>query len=101
LPINNVVYVEIMEGDDFGQADIIGCALENDQDIEAVLKVTELLVRQFTVQALVDCELFTLNISCLGRMRQEFIEAFLQIFNRGEERLRRIMQQKLRAIKRG
>ena len=47
-------------------------------------------MRIFTVQALKNCELFTLSFAGLKRMHSEFNSAFEALFRNGEMRLRRI-----------
>lgn len=94
----NVVYLEVNEGDDFGQLDIMSCSVDHQLSITDILKSTEALIRQFSVQALSDIEVFSLDLISLGRMSQEFYEGFQQIFADGEKKLQRLLQQKLRAF---
>lgn len=100
LPLKvNIVYVELQEGDDFGQIDIVTSSMETNTPITKVLDNTEGLNRQFTVQALSDCELLMLSIKSLKQMSIEFFDAFQQLFAQGGIRLKRVLEQKLRAIK--
>ena len=45
----NIVYVEIDEGDDFGQVDIIAQCLDEDIDVITLFRNKLSLKRQFTV----------------------------------------------------
>jgi len=41
----NIVYIEINQGDDFGQVDIVSCSIDNDVSITDIIQTQELLLR--------------------------------------------------------
>lgn len=97
----NIVYIEINEGDDFGQVDLVQCSLDMQKDFRTdndFFHNTDKLVRQFTVQALGKCELLTLSINDLVKMKQEFYEKYLELFEKSEIVLKRVLQQMLKVI---
>ena len=74
-----------MDKDDFNQDDWI--------------KFRDKLKRQSTIQCKDQCELLTLSIHDLNIMKNEFREAYTNLFENSFTNLRRIIQVKLRAIK--
>jgi hypothetical protein len=54
---------------------------ENMIDVDLIaLKRSKKLMRRFTVQALVNCEMFTLTIEELEKMKLEFPEMYIELF---------------------
>ena len=97
----NIVYIEINEGDDFGQVDLVQCSIDLKKDYRTDNEVfynSDKLVRQFTVQALEKCELLTLSIADLVKMKHEFYEKYLELFEKSEIVLKRVLQQMLKVI---
>jgi len=86
------VYVEIKEGDDFGQADIVSCSIDSNLEIQNVFNHIEKLKRQFTVQALLNCELLTLSIDNLQQMSKEFYDCFTELFQDAQKRLEGLLK---------
>lgn len=89
LPLRfNVVYIEINQGDYFGEIDIVNAANEK------IVKVDDLfdglysdkfsLQRSFTVQAIDDCTLLSLSMKNLKRMRMQFNSEFNILFRRSD-----------------
>ena len=54
---------------------------------------------QFTIQCQEDSELLTFSIQDLNMMKNEFYEAYTQLFQNSFNRLRRLLRIKLKAIK--
>jgi hypothetical protein len=53
--------LEIKEGDEFGILDMSHICIIGDQKITKILKNQERIFRQFTLQALTDCDYFSIN----------------------------------------
>jgi len=53
--------LEIKEGDEFGILDMSHICIIGDQKISKILKNQERIFRQFTLQALTDCEYFSIT----------------------------------------
>ena len=58
------------------------------------------MVRRFTVRALQNCEMFSLTIEELEKMKMEFPEYYVEMFTRASERLKKELLLKLETIKR-
>jgi hypothetical protein len=86
------VYVEIDEGDDFGQVDILSCSIDEECEVQDIFDDVDSLKRQFTVQALVNCELMSLSTDSLKKMSQEFYDAFVSLFSLAKIRLERLLK---------
>jgi hypothetical protein len=56
-----------------------------------------IITRKFTVQSLITCELVTLNIGELDKMKIEFPEVFDELFTNSYRRLNRELKLKLEA----
>ena len=89
--IRNIVYIELHQGDDFGQIDIMQCGIQHSMTIVEILNHNELLTRHFTVQALCNTEVLALSVKDLHKMSQIFVDAFQSIFADGEVLLRRTL----------
>lgn len=86
----NIVYVEIDEGDDFGQSDIISYP---DPDIIKNLEKHGSLKRSLTVQALINCECLTLNTNDIIKIYKEFHESFEELIKTANIQLSGLMNQ--------
>ena len=78
------MYIKINEGNHFGLVDIIGSMLENNNDFSQINSWTnyrDKLRRQFTVMAVDQCEILSLNINNLARMQSEFLEYYEELFD--------------------
>ena len=70
----NTRYISIENGDHFGILDIVGTVSQNESiELYEWYSKKHLIKRQFTIQAIIDCEVMTLNIDNLNLMQQEFI----------------------------
>ena len=58
------------------------------------------MVRRFTVRAIKNCEMFSLTIEELEKMKMEFPELYVEMFTGAYERLKRELLLKLDTIKR-
>ena len=75
----NKPYISVNESDYFGHLDI--AMFENIIDVDLIaLKRSKKLMRRFTVRALVNCEMFTLTIEELEKMKLEFPEMYIELF---------------------
>ena len=72
---------------------------QDDFHLEEWLNFRDRLKRQFTIQCKDQCELLTLSIHDLNIMKNEFKEAYNNIFENSFTHLRRTIQVKLKAIK--
>lgn len=70
----NIVYIEVLKGDFFGEIDFVVAARENDISVEEIIDRINIakinLVRQFTIQAIEDSVFLTMTISNLQRMQK-------------------------------
>lgn len=95
----NVMYIRLNAGLYFGVSCIVGSFMEQDDfDIENWIKSRDKLRRQFTIQCKDQCELLTLSIHDLDVMKNEFREAYMNLFENSFCNLRRTIQVKLKAI---
>lgn len=90
--------MSIHVGEHFGAIDIVASILHNQRSLKDWILHKEILQRQFTVMAVTECELLTLGISELNRMKQEFLEAYEKIFENTIEELKTISIHRLRAM---
>jgi hypothetical protein len=75
---NNKIYLMLEHGEHFGHIDI---AVEQDMmalDMRFTARALKMrnLVRRFTVQAIEDCDMFTLGIDDLEKLKHEFSEMY-------------------------
>ena len=99
---DNTVYIRIEDGDHFGHVDF---ALDSEvQDIAGEIslpnpkRLEKNLLRRFTVQALINCELLILMIEDLGQMVNEFPEIYNELFANSIKRLMKELKIKKDAI---
>jgi CRP-like cAMP-binding protein len=78
--MKNIVYIEVDQGDLFGQADLIESAVEKDCHLKEVLKDSSSVKRTFTVQALTNVELLSMTVEILNKMTKDFPAVFEQLF---------------------
>lgn len=73
-----------MKGDFFGEVDFIFPAKQHQMDVDQMIdRINDQnfnLVRFFTVQAIKDCHMLTIDISNLGRMHKQFNSQFRKLF---------------------
>ena len=72
----NIVYAQIKENDDFGYLDIQFLSINQSKTVSQLLSNKEHLYRQFTVQALTNCQILKLPIKQLLEMEIEFKEVY-------------------------
>ena len=77
---HNIIFVDLGEGDNYGQLELYFQCVIEDKSYQDVLNDERENHHYFTVQALTDCEIFSLSIKNLGRMIAEFPDAFKLIF---------------------
>lgn len=96
----NLMYIKLNTGNHFGVSCIVGSFMKKDNfDIENWCSFKDLLKRQLTVHCHDQCELLTLSIHHLNAMKNEFREAYTQLFENSYTNLRKTIQVKLKAIK--
>ncbi len=61
-----MVYLSVKEGDEFGTVDIAHNNFTSEIKQPASLISYKRLIRNFSVQALSDCELFKINLNCFN-----------------------------------
>lgn len=95
------MYIKLNTGYYFGVSCIVGSFMEKDDfNIEEWLSYRDKLERQFTIQCKKDqCELLTLSIHDLTLMKNEFREAYTNLFENSFTNLRRTILVKLKAIR--
>ena len=72
----NKVYITIEKGKHFGHIDLFGERPINEPLIQTKSRSKYTLLRQFTVQALKNCDLLTLSVNDLDKMRIEFPDIY-------------------------
>ena len=93
------MYIRLNAGLHFGVSCIVGSFVEEDNfDLETWLIFRDKLKRQFTIQCKDQCELLTLSIHDLNKMKNEFRDAYVNLFENSFSLLRRTVQIKLKAI---
>lgn len=75
-------YFEINKGDTFGHADLFGRRGPNEPLIRSK-KAKSDLTRNFTCQALDSCELLTIQVVDLEKLRSEFPEVYNSLYASG------------------
>lgn len=97
----NKIYVMLEVGEHFGHVDLAimkdMLALEVRLDARALKRKN--LVRRFTVQAIENCETFVLRIDDLEKMKMEFPDMFVELFEGAHEKLQKELLTKLDVIK--
>ncbi len=88
---DNTIYIRIEDGDHFGHVDIVFNQEVRDLRVQVKLLRPEknMITRKFTVQSVLTCELLTLNIVELDKMKIEFPEIFEELFTNSYRRLKR------------
>ena len=96
---DNTIYIRIEDGDHFGHVDIVFDQEVRDMGVPVKLIRPEkyVITRKFTVQSILNCELLTLPIEELEKMKIEFPEIFEELFTNSYRRLKRELQLKLDA----
>lgn len=93
------MYIKLNPGLHFGVSCIVGSFMdEDDFDIENWIIYRDKLKRQFSIQCKDQCELLTLAIQDLNVMKNNFREAYINLFENSFTNLRRIIRIKLKAI---
>jgi len=97
---NNKIYLMLEHGEHFGHIDI---AVEQnmmalDMRFTARALKARNLVRRFTVQAIEGCDMFTLGIDDLEKLKHEFSEMYEELFRGANDRLKCELLLKLEII---
>ncbi len=97
----NKVYLMIEEGKHFGHTELAADRSFIQDDISYLRKsqVGLDLIRRFTVQAFDVCDILSLSLGDIVKMKLEFPRVFYDLFYNARERLRREMILKIEAIK--
>jgi CRP-like cAMP-binding protein len=97
---NNAIYSEIEQGEHFGHLDIFGVRSMNDKlAANNSNKKKATLLRKFTTLARINCELLTLGVSELDKMRVEFPDVFEELYNDGKTKYKSKVKLKKKKIK--
>lgn len=82
--VTNIVYINIMRGDHFGEIDFVFPAAEAEIEIHDMITSAKEkqfnLVRYFTAQALQDTFLLKLDMPNLSRLHKQFNSQFSKLF---------------------
>lgn len=78
---NNKVYINIPKGEIFGHTDLLGIRKPGDIIDVSQQKATGPIFRKFTVMATINCELLTLAVSDLDKMKLEFPEVYKELYD--------------------
>ena len=97
--LHNVVYLEIDEGDGFGESDVVQTCLEESISLLDIINGEGMPKRSFTVLALINCEVLAMPLPVLQRMSKEFFAQFESIFEFADLKLQKMRMQQLRCIK--
>lgn len=99
----NIVYIDIMNGDHFGEIDFFISAKEQEMTIAEMMDNLNCmkfnLVRQFTIQAIRDSNYLTMSITNIQRMHKQFSSQFKELFKNAKRTLFRALEQKAKAIR--
>ena len=96
----NLMYVNINKGHQFGVQCIIGSFLDAKKfEIDNWIESKDKLERMFTVQCKEQCELMTLSIHDVDMMKNQFYEAYSELFADSMNHLKRTFKVKIKAIK--
>lgn len=94
------MYVTLINGQHFGISCIVGSLVESGNfHIDNWITRRDNLKRQFSIQCKEQCELLSLSIQDLNMMKNEFYDAYTELFQNSFNRLRRTIRIKLKAIK--
>ena len=83
--VKNVAYIEVNQGDFFGEIDLVFAAQDKVMSIDEMIEYLSIqndfnLQRVFTVQAIEDCTLLSLSMQNLQRMQKQFNSEFVNLF---------------------
>jgi CRP-like cAMP-binding protein len=100
---DNTVYIKIECGDHFGHVDLVYYqeilqTQISQHHTRRFHRKKKTLIRKFTVQALIDCELLILLMEDLDKMKIEFPDVFEEFFMNSYRRLRKELELKIQAI---
>ncbi|CDW86372.1 cation channel family protein [Stylonychia lemnae] len=97
---NNIVYIQIEKGDHFGHIDLVydQDILNQQTNIKKKAQKNKDLVRRFTIQAIINCELQILSLENIDKMKVEFSEVFDHLFSGSRQRLQKILKLKIDAM---
>lgn len=97
----NKIYIMLEYGEHFGHVDlaVVQDMLAFDVRLDARALKRRNMVRRFTVQAIENCETFVLRIDDLEKMKMEFPDMFVELFEGAHDRLQRELLLKLDVIK--
>ncbi len=95
----NKPYISVNVSDYFGHLDI--AIHENMLNVDLIaMKRAKKIMRRFTVRALVNCEMFTLTIKELEKMKLEFPEMYVELFDGAHRKFQRELIFKYEYMKR-
>jgi len=83
----------------FGLIDILGSVLSAKFDLNHWITHKDILQRQFTVMSIKESEVMGLSIQDLYRMKQEYLEAYEELFNTSFNKLKKALTLKLQMMK--
>lgn len=93
------MYVRFELGCTFGLIDIIGSVMKYGIDFEEWMQYPEKMKRQFTVRSQSNCELLSISVKDLERMKYEFNQEYNILFDNKVVRLNNILKLKIQTIK--
>lgn len=93
------MYVKFELGCTFGLIDIIGSVMKYGIEFDEWMQYPEKMKRQFTVRSQTNCELLTISVKDLERMKYEFIQEYDALFDNKVIRLNNILKIKIKTIK--
>jgi len=86
---SNKVYIKIEKGEKFGHVDLMGVRKAHEGlEVLNTKKDNNKSLRKFTVQATLNCDLLTLGVSDLDKMRLEFPEVYAELHCDAKEHYR-------------
>ncbi len=97
----NKIYIMLESGEHFGHVDIaiMQDMLLLDVRLDPRALKRRNMVRRFTVQAIENCDMFILRIDDLEKMKMEFPDMYVDLFEGAHDRLQRELLMKLDVIK--
>ena len=96
----NLKYISISTGQYFGVLDIVSTCIKYKNDsYDDLMQYKGLMRREFTIKSQTNCELLTLNVRIIDKMKQEFLESYEMLFDMALRRLRYSIKLKLHALK--
>ena len=73
----NLKYIAVSNGQYFGVLDIVStCIRYSNESYNDLMQYKGLMRREFTVKSQTNCELLMLHVSCLDKMKTQFVEPY-------------------------